>query len=166
MGHHTWYLWQHLHSNIAYSIVVGWSRNYCVYSSSSVAIDSSWWQVLLVSLIPTHLRERRSSVIYTIFSVSLRTWITPLRIHECLQRKVAWLVVFPGCVCIIFCFWLSVQVNSLSSPVNGNSEWRWPAANVGVHPCISTSSSTSVFRWSAMKRILPYILRWIDGSDK
>ena len=35
------------------------------------------------------------------------------------------------------------SVNSLSSPVNGNSEERWSKANVGVHLRISTKASST-----------------------
>ena len=51
----------------------------------------------------------------------------------------------PGVRVHVFCF--SLYVNSLSSPVNGYSEERWPKANVGVHShrpvLITMASSTS-----------------------
>ena len=91
-----------------------------------------------MSLIPTHLQARRRSNIYrSIFSVSLRIWVATLKIQGCLRRKKAsWRLVVMGCVSIILYIWLSV--NSLSSPVNGSSEGRWPMANVGVHSYIIT----------------------------
>ena len=47
---------------------MGWCRYDWVYGASSLAIDPSGWQVLLVSLIPTHLQARRCSLIcHTIF---------------------------------------------------------------------------------------------------
>ena len=52
---------------------------------------------------------------------------------------------------LFFCFWLSV--NSLSSPVDGNSEERWSIANVGVHSYISTkagSTSNEFLYYSAL----------------
>ena len=122
---------------------VGWHRLGIYYVSSgrasSMEIDPSGcqWQVLLVSLIPTQLQARRFSVIcHTIFSVSLWTSNAHQRNHECLRqshhpvnRRI--IGMFPQCVSIIFCFWLSA--NPLSSPVNGYSEGRRPKANVGVH---------------------------------
>ena len=71
-------------------------------------------------------------------SVSLRTWIVPLWIHECLRSKKARMVIL-WCVSIFFAS--EISVNSFSSPVNGNSERRWPKANVGVHSYISTLAS-------------------------
>ena len=48
----------------------------------------------------------------------------------------------PGvCPFILFCFWLTVNLNSLSSSVNGYSEGRLQIANVGVHSFISTIDS-------------------------
>ena len=96
-----------------------------------------------MSLVPPHLQARWCSVVcHTIFSVSLRTWIALLRIHECLRRNEKWVLgVFPPYVSTVFCFWLSV--NSLPFSVNGYSEGRWPIANVGVHSCISTKASST-----------------------
>ena len=79
---------------------------------------------------------------HTIFSVSLWTWIASLRVHEYLWRNQVRITILPGCVSIIICFWLSV--NSLSSPVNGYSEGRWPVANVGIHSYLSTKASSLI----------------------
>ena len=65
--------------------------------------------------------------------------------------------------------WLSV--NSLSSPVNGSSEGRWPKANVGVHsyiitkglPVASSTSSVllfSVILWFSKNCILSHMQGW------
>ena len=113
-----------------------------------------------MSLLTPPLQARRCSVIcHTIFSVSLRTWIASLTIHECLRRNETWNI-FPGCVSIIFCFWLSV--NSLSSPANGYSERRWPMANVGVHSYISTKKLQASFciLWLCKYCILSHMQRW------
>ena len=117
-----------------------------------MANDPSGWQVLLVSVIPTHLSARRCSITYhTTFSVSQRTWIPFLRlgIHEFPRRKKA-RVVPAGCVFFFFRFWLSD--NSFSSPVNGYSEGRWPTANVGVYSYIITKAS------STLNNILYYVV--------
>ena len=115
--------------------------------------DWSQWIASFISEFPTHLRARRCKVICnTIFSVSLRTWIASLAIHECLRRNQT-VVILPGCVFIIICIWLSV--NSLSSPVNGYSEGRRPMPNVGVHSYISTQSS------STSKELLYSVVLWL-----
>ena len=137
---------------------MGWCRYDWVYGASSVASDPSRYQVLLVSLIPTYL-SAKGIICNTIFSVSLRTWISSLRIHECLRLKTA-RIVFPGCVSSIFCLWLFL--NSLPSPVNGYSEGRWPMANVGVYSYIIAMASLtsselllySVVLWLYKKYIL------------
>ena len=79
-----------------------------------------------------------------------------LRIHECLWRDKAW-VMNPGCVSIIFCFWLSV--NSLSFPVNDYSEGWWRMANVGVHSYILSTKRASVFCGSVVRAIF-FSQRW------
>ena len=118
---------------------MGWCRGYWVYGASSLAIDPSRWQLLLVSQIPTHSLERKCSVICLhFFSVSLRTWIVTLRIHKWLQCHKSPLL-FLGCVSILF--YIRLSVNPLSSPVNGCFEARWPVANVGVHPYIGSTES-------------------------
>ena len=127
-----------------------------------MSIDPSGKQVLLVSPNPTHLQARRCRVI---FSVSLRTWIASLRIHECLRRNRRGVVLL-GCVFIIICIWL--LVNSLSSTVNGYSEARWPMSNVGVYSyTISTQSCStssehlySVVLWLCKNRILSHVRGW------
>ena len=51
---------------------MGWYAYYCVYGASSLAIDPSGWQILLVSLIPTQLQAKKLSVICLIFQSDYR----------------------------------------------------------------------------------------------
>ena len=127
--------WHHhmLHPHGLVSMLLGlrcqflgdWSQQMAIFTSES---DSNTFA------------ERKCSVIcLTFFSVSLRTWIGTLRIHEWLQcHKTP--VLLKGCVSILFYFRLSV--NPLSSLVNGYFEARWPVANVGVRP-------SSVYKYKA-----------------
>ena len=134
---------------------MGWCRNYWDYGASSVAIDSSGWKVLLVSL---HFSRRGDAASLFIFSVSLRTWISPLGIHECLRHNQTWLIaVVLGCVSFIIRSWLSV--NSLPSPGNDYSDGRWPMANVGVHSYISTKAgpTSSLSDWE----FLYFVVLWL-----
>ena len=121
---------------------MGWYQFYWVYCACSLAIDTSGSQLLLVSMIPTHLQARRCSVICRpIFSVWLRTYIVSLRNHLCLWRcghHPLLLIGITGCVSITFCF--QPFNNSLSSQDIGCSDRRWPAANVEVHSYLSSKS--------------------------
>ena len=56
----------------------------------------------------------------------------------------------PGVRVHFFYFWLSV--NSLSSPVNGYFEGRWPTSNVGVHSYMSIKASSNFERTSSVIR--------------
>ena len=55
--------------------------------------------------------------------------------------------------CPLF-FYLWLFVNSLSSPVDGYSERRWPISNVGVYSCISIKASSSNLLYS--------VVRWLS----
>ena len=79
-----------LHGITICSILVGWCRYNCVYGASSVGRGDwsrQWIAILLVSVIPTHLLAS-SIICLTIFSVSLRIWITTFRIQGCLWPNV------------------------------------------------------------------------------
>ena len=111
-----------------------WYQYYCwVYSASSLAINTSGWQLLLVSMIPTHLQARRCNVICHIF-VSLTTDINRVSQNPLVPaapQKSGNIYDHGVRVDYFFCFWLSV--NSISSPDNGYSGARERTAYVGVH---------------------------------
>ena len=55
------------------SIFVGWYQYYWVYGASSLAINTSRWQVLLVSMIPKTLTGKKMQRHLSFFFFSLTT---------------------------------------------------------------------------------------------
>ena len=104
----------------------------------------SWWQVLLVSLIPTYLPARRFSVTWSFFFQSHYGHESQLSefTSACLARSLAWCFYFRGACPLFFDFGCLFN-RSLWSPVNGFSERRWSTANVGVHSCIICNCKAS-----------------------